>query len=62
MSEQTWNIMNNAYTKDKTALSFLASYDHTDIAVVRMSTISRKPWLISSPHRDNLIADLLSSK
>lgn len=62
MSEQTWNVMNNAYMNNKAALTFLSNYDHTDIAVVRMSNNSRMVWGISQPDRENLIADLLSSK
>jgi endonuclease/exonuclease/phosphatase (EEP) superfamily protein YafD len=62
MNEQTWNIMNNAYMNNKAALTFLSNYDHTDIAVVRMSNNSRMVWGISQPDRDNLIADLLSRK
>lgn len=62
MSEQTWNIMNNAYMNNRAALTFLSNYDHTDIAVVRMSNNSRMVWGISQPDRENLIADLQSSK
>jgi hypothetical protein len=62
MSEQTWNKMHNAYMKNKVALTFLSNYDYTDIAVVRMSNSSRMVWGISQPDRDNLIADLQSSK
>ena len=54
--------MNNAYMNNKAALTFLSNYDHTDIAVVRMSNNSRMVWGISQPDRENLIADLLSSK
>jgi hypothetical protein len=62
MSVQTWDKLNNAYLKNKAALTFLSNYDHTDIAVVRMSNSSRMLWGISQPDRDNLIADLMSSK
>jgi len=62
MSVQTWNKMNNAYMQNRAALTFLSNYDHTDIAVVRMSTSSRAVWSISQPDRENLITDLLSSK
>jgi len=62
MSEQTWNKMNRAYMQNRAALTFLSNYDHTDIAVVRMSSSSRMVWGISQPDRDNLFADLLSSK
>jgi len=62
MSVQTWNKLNNAYLTNKAALTFLSDYDQTDIAVVRMSNSSRMVWGISQPDRDNLIADLQSSK
>jgi endonuclease/exonuclease/phosphatase (EEP) superfamily protein YafD len=62
MSEQTWNILNNAYMNNKAALTFLSNYDHSDIAIVRMSNNSRMVWGISQPDRANLIADLLSCK
>lgn len=54
--------MQNAYMKNKAALTFLSNYDHTDIAVVRMSNSSRMVWGISQPDRENLMADLQSSK
>jgi len=54
--------MNRAYMQNRAALTFLSNYDHTDIAVVRMSSSSRMVWGISQPDRDNLFADLLSSK
>ncbi|XP_023706983.1 piezo-type mechanosensitive ion channel component isoform X4 [Cryptotermes secundus] len=62
MSEQSWNKMQNAYMKNKAALTFLSNYDYTDIAVIRMSNSSRMVWGISQPDRDYLIADLQSSK
>lgn len=54
--------MQNAYMKNKAALTFLSNYDHTDIAVIRMSNSSRMVWGISQPDRNYLIADLQSSK
>jgi hypothetical protein len=62
MSEQSWNKMQNAYLKNKAALTFLSNYDHTDIAIIKMSNSSRMVWGISQPDRDYLIADLQSSK
>jgi hypothetical protein len=54
--------MQNAYKKNKVALTFLYDYDYKDIAIVRMSKSSRMVWGISHPDTDNLIADLQSSK
>jgi len=54
--------MQNAYMNNKAALTFLSNYDHTDIAVIRMSRSSRMVWDISQPERDYLITDLQSSK
>jgi hypothetical protein len=54
--------MQNAYMKNKAALTFLSNYDHTDVAVIRMSNSSRMVWGISQPDRNYLIADLQSSK
>ncbi|KAJ9578582.1 hypothetical protein L9F63_005184, partial [Diploptera punctata] len=62
MSEQLWNKMHNAYMKDKGALTFLSNYDHSDVAIIKMSNSSRMIWGISEPDRNFLIADLKSSK
>jgi hypothetical protein len=62
MSEQTWKDMITAYVKNKAALTFLSNYDHTDVAIVRMSNSSRMVWGISEPDRENLIEELKSSK
>ncbi|CAK9812745.1 Piezo-type mechanosensitive ion channel component [Anthophora plagiata] len=46
------------YTRDRSAVTFLENYIHSDVAAVRLSGFSRKLWSISPPDLDRLIAEL----
>ncbi|XP_076285708.1 piezo type mechanosensitive ion channel component isoform X3 [Lasioglossum baleicum] len=46
------------YAKDKSAVTFLENYIHSDVAAVRLSGFSRKLWSISPPDLQRLEAEL----
>lgn len=48
-SESDYSILNNNYKKDRVALTFLSSYEHEDVAAVKLNGNSTMIWGISPP-------------
>ncbi|XP_026300509.1 piezo-type mechanosensitive ion channel component isoform X9 [Apis mellifera] len=61
-SEFDYTRFVNLYAKDKTAMTFLENYIHSDVAAVRLSGFSRKLWNISPPDLEKLIEELRDNK
>ncbi|XP_043265377.1 piezo-type mechanosensitive ion channel component [Colletes gigas] len=57
-SEAEYNRFTNLYAKDRSAVTFLENYVHSDVAAVRLSGFSRKLWSISPPDLQRLKTEL----
>lgn len=57
-----FSAMKNAYIKDREALSFLLSYDASDIAAIKLKRNSPSMWNIAPPDKARLLSELESSK
>ena len=60
-TEDDWKTLKDLYSRDRSAVTFLENYAHSDIAAVRLSGSSRKLWGISPPDRDRLKTELESN-
>lgn len=53
-----YSDMKGAYVKDRAAITFLSSYDATDIAAIKLPGNSPSLWNISPPDRMRLLEEL----
>ncbi|XP_017132295.1 piezo-type mechanosensitive ion channel component isoform X1 [Drosophila elegans] len=58
INPEMYSQMTNAYIKEKQALTFIAGYDATDVAAVRLAGNSPSLWNIAPPDRQRLLNDL----
>ncbi|XP_049305639.1 piezo-type mechanosensitive ion channel component isoform X8 [Bactrocera dorsalis] len=56
--EAMYSDMKGAYDKDRAAITFLSSYDATDIAAIKLPGNSPSLWNISPPDRMRLLEEL----
>lgn len=61
-NELAYYSLNKKYAKDRTALTFLSSYEATDITAIMLASNSTAIWNISPPDKMRLIEDIKSSK
>ncbi|XP_036328319.1 piezo-type mechanosensitive ion channel component isoform X2 [Rhagoletis pomonella] len=59
--ESMYGDMKGAYVKDRAAITFLSSYDATDIAAIKLPGNSPSLWNISPPDRNRLLEELKSN-
>ncbi|XP_054741446.1 piezo-type mechanosensitive ion channel component isoform X2 [Anastrepha obliqua] len=59
--ETMYGDMRGAYVKDRAAITFLSSYDATDIAAIKLPGNSPSLWNISPPDRNRLLEELKSN-
>ncbi|XP_076679384.1 piezo type mechanosensitive ion channel component isoform X2 [Andrena cerasifolii] len=60
-SEAEYKRFVNLYAKDRSAVTFLENYIHSDVAAAKLSGFSRKLWSISPPDLDRLKAELIDN-
>ncbi|XP_070853759.1 piezo-type mechanosensitive ion channel component isoform X1 [Drosophila suzukii] len=58
INSEMYSQMTNAYLKEKQALTFIAGYDPTDVAAVKLAGNSPSLWNIAPPDRQRLLNDL----
>ncbi|XP_032592572.1 piezo-type mechanosensitive ion channel component isoform X1 [Drosophila grimshawi] len=58
INTEMYNQMTNTFIKNKTALTFIAGYDATDVAAVRLAGNSPSLWNIAPPDKQRLTNDL----
>ncbi|XP_067624224.1 piezo-type mechanosensitive ion channel component isoform X3 [Eurosta solidaginis] len=59
--ESMYADMRATYVKDRAAITFLSSYDASDIAAIKLPANSPSLWSISPPDRNRLLDDLKSN-
>lgn len=59
--EKNFNTLQRLYSKDRTALTFLAGYEAADVTAVILAANSTSIWNISPPDRIRLLDDIVSS-
>lgn len=62
IDSKMYGQMTNAFIKNKQALTFIAGYDATDVAAVKLAGNSPSLWNIAPPDRQRLANDLRNSK
>jgi len=62
INSEMYSQMTNAYLKEKQALTFIAGYDPTDVAAVKLAGNSPSLWNIAPPDRQRLLNDLRNSE
>ncbi|XP_050741611.1 piezo-type mechanosensitive ion channel component isoform X2 [Drosophila biarmipes] len=55
---EMYSQMTNAYLKEKQAITFIAGYDATDVAAVKLAGNSPSLWNIAPPDRQRMLNDL----
>lgn len=60
-NEQNYTRLNQAYLKDRSALTFLSNYEANDVAAVVLGPNSTSLWIISPPDLERLIEDLTNN-
>ncbi|XP_030079264.1 piezo-type mechanosensitive ion channel component isoform X5 [Drosophila hydei] len=58
IDSKMYGQMTNAFIKNKQALTFIAGYDATDVAAVKLAGNSPSLWNIAPPDRERLTNDL----
>ncbi|XP_020715968.1 piezo-type mechanosensitive ion channel component isoform X2 [Ceratitis capitata] len=56
-----YSDLKGAYVRDRAAITFLSSYDASDIAVIKLPGNSPSLWNISPPDRNRLLEELKSN-
>uniref|UniRef100_A0A336MIL0 CSON012824 protein n=1 Tax=Culicoides sonorensis TaxID=179676 RepID=A0A336MIL0_CULSO len=56
--QNEWEHFLSPYNKDKSALTFLTSYEGADVAATELGSNSATIWNISPPDKDRLIEDI----
>lgn len=55
-TEAEYKDFTSIYAKEKSAITFLENYVHTDVAAVRFDVFSKNVWTISPPDRERFVS------